>query len=129
MLSLGIRHGLTTEWERSRLVCSLWNFSGIALWNSRQAEALAAALRVAAASSSRRAEALTVEAASEPEKAICRRARACSPVLAALLTAQLAELLRERAAEIFAEHFAERSPELPVYRVRPTRLAVFVCGS
>ena len=44
----------------------------------------------------------TVEAASEPEKAIWRRARACSPVLAAL-TAQKAEPLRGRAAEIFVE--------------------------
>ena len=109
MLSLGIRHGLTTGRKRSRLVCSLRN--------SRQAEAPATALRAAEALASRPAEALTaatplqreelvesmaaqsVEAPSEAEKAIWRRGRACSPVLVALLTAlaaaQLAELLVE----------------------------------
>src|ERR1700722_6366435 len=101
----------------------------------------AAALRAARALASRRVEALTapmtsqleeivdvmavptVEAAFEPEKAIRRKARVCSPVLAALLTAPTAELLRGRAAEIFVE----RLPKLPVYWMRP-RLADFATG-
>jgi hypothetical protein len=43
-----------------------------------------------------------VEALSDPEKAIWRRARACSLVLAALLTAQPAELLAELGTELMA---------------------------
>ena len=44
-----------------------------------------------------------VEMASEREKAIWQRARACSPILAALLTAQMAELLVELGTEPTAQ--------------------------
>lgn len=128
-------------WLRFFGRCGSMGGSRNAQWNSRRAEAPAAALRAVEALDSRLAEALTAAttlqreefvavmaaqtagAASEPEKASWRRARACSPVLAAL-TAQKAEPLRGRAAEIFVE----RLSELPVYRVRPTRLADFATG-
>ena len=133
-------------WLRFFGRCGSMGGSRNARWNSRRAEAPAAALRAAEALDSRLAEALTVAttlqreefgavmaaqtagAASGPEKAIWRRARACSPVLAALLTAPPAEPLRGRAAEFFAEHFAERLPRLSDYRMRPTRLADFATG-
>jgi hypothetical protein len=132
-------------WLRFFGRCGSMGGSRNAQWNSRRAEAPAAALRAVEALDSRLAEALTAAttlqreefvavmaaqtagAASGPEKAIWRRARAGSPVLA-VLTAQKAEPLRGRAAEIFAEHFAERLPRLSDYRMRPTRLADFATG-
>jgi hypothetical protein len=95
MLSLGIRHGLTTELERSRLICSLQNSRQAEAQEAAlraaeaRAEAPEAALRAAGALASRRGEALTaamtlrleelvdvmaqtVEVASELEKAIWR---------------------------------------------------------
>jgi hypothetical protein len=123
MLSLGVRHGLTPERERSGLVCSLRN--------SRQAESQEAALRAAEALASRPAEALTAAmtlrleelvdvmavrtapAVSEPETGIWRRGRACSLILAVLLTEELAELLIELVPELTAL-LAERLIELVV---------------
>jgi hypothetical protein len=77
--------------------------------------------------------ALTVAARCEREKAIWRRARACSLVLAVPLTARLAELLTEPAAELLtarpAGASAERSCELRVARLGLTRAADAVSGS
>src|SRR5580704_2599071 len=155
MLSPGIRHGLPTERARSRLVCCHWDFWKNAPWNSlraeelpsRRAEPAAAAPRVAAPRVSRRAEASTapmtsqrarpvalmaartVAAAFEPEKTISRRARACSPLLAALLARRLAELLTQLAAEVLAEHFPEHFSELRASRLGLRRTADVACDS
>jgi hypothetical protein len=53
----------------------------------------------------------TAGAASEPEKAIWRRARACSLILAVLLTARLAELLVELATGVTADSATESAAD------------------
>jgi hypothetical protein len=154
-LASRIELGLGAELDRSLVVCSRGNFWGNAPRNSTRtaalssprAEAAATALRVAAGLASRRAEALAaamtsqrpeivalmaalaVAAASEREKAIWRRARACSPVLAGLLRARAAELLTAAAAEVLAEHFPEHFCELAAARLRLERTADFASGS
>ena len=156
MLSLAsrIELGLAVKLECWRLICSRYGFSGNAPWNSRRAEAPTVAPRVAGllalrwaeALPSRRVEAPTAAtilqraelvalmvaqtaAASEREKANWRRAPTSSPVLAALLTARLAEFLMDLAAEVLAGHFPECSCELRAPRLGLTRTADVASGS